>query len=537
MPRRLTEYNLLFSCPGDAYKECYTVIKTAVDDFNKYAKSSLSLGVNLTHWTTDSYPQSGGHPQTLLNNQIVDSADVAVAIFWTRFGTPTDEYDSGTEEEIERLINSNKQVFLYFLDKAIPPSATDSDTYQEQRKQIAVFREKYENKGLYWVVADEAALKEQFSQHLFLYFAKQVAEETGTSTGNEKSALTITAVDGTPEARIQNLNLSVNMAMEARKRSIIENIRIVEDIVIPPETKVEEESALEPSAISESYSKLITNLSSSAKITELLSSKKKAIVTENDRSVVAEFCKTNKIALDNDFWNLGELQIEISQMFNVMGGGRSKSLVGTDIEKQKYELIRELVSDVYQYTDSDAYYRKMDSIPYVELIIRNDGTTFDEDIEISLTLPHNSLMRAENFPVPLFELEDIVDNDSLDTWICPLVTANIGEFDSQSYGSNFTPRIPTMGLPFQQRDYEAEYEQKKKEYYNRINELFDWEVFAQDAQDTTDTVKMQIRKLNQFRSMHLPARLFLNTVPDKIGYCITAKYSPIIIKGEITIHQ
>lgn len=120
MPRRLTEYNLLFSCPGDAYKECYTVIKTAVDDFNKYAKSSLSLGVNLTHWTTDSYPQSGGHPQTLLNNQIVDSADVAVAIFWTRFGTPTDEYDSGTEEEIERLINSNKQVFLYFLDKAIP---------------------------------------------------------------------------------------------------------------------------------------------------------------------------------------------------------------------------------------------------------------------------------------------------------------------------------------------------------------------------------------------------------------------------------
>ena len=534
MPRRLTEYNLLFSCPGDAYKECYTVIKTAVDDFNKYAKSSLSLGVNLTHWTTDSYPQSGGHPQTLLNDQIVDSADAAVAIFWTRFGTPTDEYDSGTEEEIERLINSNKQVFLYFLDKAIPPSATDSDTYQEQRKQIAAFREKYENKGLYWVVADAAALKEQFSQHLFLYFAKQVAEETGASTGNEKSALTVTAVDGTPEARIQNLNLSVKMAMETRKRSIIEKIKIIQDIVIPQETKAEEESALEPSAISESYSKLITNLSSSAKITELLSSKKKATVTENDRSVVAEFCKTNKIApLDKDFWNLGELQIEISQTFNVMGGGRNKSLVGTDIEKKKYELIRELVSDTYQYTDSDAYYRKMDSLPYIELIIRNDGTTFDEDIEISLTLPHNSLMRAENFPVPLFELEDIVDNASIDTWICPLVTASIGEFDySPSYGSNFTPRIPTMGLPFQKRDYEAEYEQKKKDYYNRINELLDWEVFVQD---TTDTVKMQIRKLNQFRSMHLPARLFLNTVPDKIGYSITAKYSPSIIKGEVTI--
>jgi hypothetical protein len=60
MPRRLTEYNLLFSCPGDAYTECHAVINTAVEDFNKYAKSSLSIGVNLAHWSTDSYPQSGG---------------------------------------------------------------------------------------------------------------------------------------------------------------------------------------------------------------------------------------------------------------------------------------------------------------------------------------------------------------------------------------------------------------------------------------------------------------------------------------------
>lgn len=34
----------------------------------------------------------------------------AVAIFWTKFGTPTDKYGSGTEEEIEEMLSSNKQV-------------------------------------------------------------------------------------------------------------------------------------------------------------------------------------------------------------------------------------------------------------------------------------------------------------------------------------------------------------------------------------------------------------------------------------------
>ena len=30
--------------------------------------------------------------------------DAAVAIFWTKFGTPTDKYGSGTEEEIEEML-------------------------------------------------------------------------------------------------------------------------------------------------------------------------------------------------------------------------------------------------------------------------------------------------------------------------------------------------------------------------------------------------------------------------------------------------
>ena len=87
-------------------------------------------------------------------------------------------------------------------------------------------------------------------------------------------------------------------------------------------------------------------------------------------------------------------------------------------------------------------------------------------------------------------------------------------------------------MPFQQRDYEAEYERKKEEYYDKIKGLFDWEVFPQVD---SDIIKLQIRKLNQFRAMHFPARIFFKSIPDRIQFSITAKYTLSVITGEITI--
>ena len=93
------------------------------------------------HWRKNSYAQSGGKPQALLNKQFVCDCDAAVAVLWTRFGTPTDEYGSGTEEEIEIMLNSGKQVFMHFSDKPLPPSQQNSVEYarvQEFRKNIRI---------------------------------------------------------------------------------------------------------------------------------------------------------------------------------------------------------------------------------------------------------------------------------------------------------------------------------------------------------------------------------------------------------------
>lgn len=121
MPRSVTQYDLLISCPGDIHSEL-PLINKAVEEFNSLFSDTLGISIRTKHWSKNAYAQSGGKPQALLNGQFVKDCDAAVALFWTRFGTPTDEYGSGTEEEIEIMLGSGKQVFMYFSDKPISPS-------------------------------------------------------------------------------------------------------------------------------------------------------------------------------------------------------------------------------------------------------------------------------------------------------------------------------------------------------------------------------------------------------------------------------
>ena len=113
MAQNVVLYNLLISCPGDVQGEV-KLIEDAVGEFNELYTKPLGITIQTRHWSKSSYAQSGGKPQALLNEQFVSECDAAVAIFWTRFGTPTDEYGSGTEEEIEIMLQSGKQVFMYF---------------------------------------------------------------------------------------------------------------------------------------------------------------------------------------------------------------------------------------------------------------------------------------------------------------------------------------------------------------------------------------------------------------------------------------
>lgn len=168
MGKPIEIYDLLISCPGDV-EECVSLLKQKVDNFNRLYGRNNNVVVQTRYWKDDSFPESGGKPQKLLNSQIVDDADFAVVIFWTRFGTPTENYGSGVEEEVERMLNSGKQVFLYFMDKPIPPSCLNFAEYGKIQK----FRRRYKNQGIYKIVDSEVNLSETFREDLERYFVKK----------------------------------------------------------------------------------------------------------------------------------------------------------------------------------------------------------------------------------------------------------------------------------------------------------------------------------------------------------------------------
>ena len=190
MPKNVVQYDLLISCPGDITSEI-SVIEDAVLQFNTQFSDALGISIRTKHWRKNSYAQSGGKPQALLNEQFVNDCDAAVAILWTRFGTPTDEYGSGTEEEVEIMLSSGKQVFMYFSDKPLSPSQMNEESY----KKVQAFREKYKDRGIYFTYSSDEEFKTLFFAHLSQFFLseKRVAEVKG----ERHSELKIVGIDQT----------------------------------------------------------------------------------------------------------------------------------------------------------------------------------------------------------------------------------------------------------------------------------------------------------------------------------------------------
>lgn len=161
MLQDVIHYSLLISCPSDITDEV-SLIKESIERFNENLSGVFHTEVNVKFWKQSSYPESGGKPQALLDKQIVEKCDAAVAIFWTRFGTPTEKYGSGTEEEVEWMLAANRQVFMYFSDKPLAPSKLDIRQFQKVRS----FKKRYRDKGLCYVYSTNSEFQKHFESHL-----------------------------------------------------------------------------------------------------------------------------------------------------------------------------------------------------------------------------------------------------------------------------------------------------------------------------------------------------------------------------------
>ncbi|MDR0920114.1 MAG: response regulator [Oscillospiraceae bacterium] len=206
MKKIITAYDVLISCPGDVSK-FVDKIENAIGKFNNFYGRENDVVLRPISWKNNSFPQFGAHPQRLLDKQIVENSDFVVAIFWTRFGTETEDYGSGTEEEIEHMIALKKQVFLYFLDKPLNPSNIDFSQYTK----VQSFQKKYKEKGLFFIINNEDELQNAFREHLELYIDSIIK---GKAFNSAKGGKLILWVDDCPENNVYICNILENYGLK-----------------------------------------------------------------------------------------------------------------------------------------------------------------------------------------------------------------------------------------------------------------------------------------------------------------------------------
>ena len=130
--------------PSDV-KEARQEAATAIHDWN--AAHTMSQGVIVLPVGEDhARAETGGHPQDLLNRQLLEGCALLIAIFGSRLGTPTNTAPSGTVQEIRDFIAVNKggEVMPFFSTKPHP-----HDVDQDNLDALRTFRHEMQKQWLY----------------------------------------------------------------------------------------------------------------------------------------------------------------------------------------------------------------------------------------------------------------------------------------------------------------------------------------------------------------------------------------------------
>jgi hypothetical protein len=163
MPFRANVFKVMIASPGDVDRERTIVTKT-LHEWNDVNAPTRQLVLLPVKWETHSTPEYGAHPQTIINRQLLKDADILVAIFGTRIGTATEEHVSGTVEEIEKHVASNKTAKVYFSDRPVPPSSVDRDQYS----LLQEFKKECQDSSLYAAYDSLEQFDKDFKRHLEL---------------------------------------------------------------------------------------------------------------------------------------------------------------------------------------------------------------------------------------------------------------------------------------------------------------------------------------------------------------------------------
>ena len=152
---------VMIASPSDVIRE-REVVRSVISEWNDIHARSQKMVLLPVGWDTHSSPELAGRPQQIINDRILDNADIVVGIFWTKIGSPTGMAPSGSVEEIQNHHKAEKPVMLYFSEMPVAPGSYDVSQFNELQK----FKDWAKSQGLVSGFSDPEAFRQDFRRHL-----------------------------------------------------------------------------------------------------------------------------------------------------------------------------------------------------------------------------------------------------------------------------------------------------------------------------------------------------------------------------------
>ena len=207
MAYQATILNVMIASPNDVSEE-RQLVRDAIYEWNAIHSKQFGVMLNPVGWETHIAPEMGSRPQEIINKSILNNSDILFGLFWTRLGSPTGEYVSGTVEEISKHCKNKKLASIYISRKSYPDNI-DLQQLQLLRDQTQIWLKD----GLLEFYDDQSVFKQKIKDHLSLHIQQNEYIQTIVNELNSND----TAIQSYTEKAIELSDEMITILQNAGK--------------------------------------------------------------------------------------------------------------------------------------------------------------------------------------------------------------------------------------------------------------------------------------------------------------------------------
>ncbi|CAN5283538.1 hypothetical protein BH10PSE1_BH10PSE1_35030 [soil metagenome] len=175
-------------CSPSALATDRAAVTDAALKVNEYV-SHENFQIRIRRWEKDVTPGVGIDAQSVVNEQIIDTADVGIVLLGDKLGHPTARAESGTAEEARRFLSrrsagENVSLLVFFR----KGEAELSEVYLDELKRVILFREELRAAGVFW---GEYSSTEELAEIVKIHLPRSVRALHGNGDNNADQEKTI----------------------------------------------------------------------------------------------------------------------------------------------------------------------------------------------------------------------------------------------------------------------------------------------------------------------------------------------------------